>query len=134
MSTEIDFSTNGKCINCNECCSINIPLTKKEFKFIKKIVKNNKEDLLEFYRLFKEKGGHYLMCPFSSIETKKCLIYENRPSICKIYHCHNNKKNILDNLDIAVQKREYNLKDCMPKEIQKHIEEGYKILGERNEI
>ena len=31
-----DYSVNGECINCNECCSVNLPLQERNINFLKK--------------------------------------------------------------------------------------------------
>lgn len=123
-----DYSTNGECQNCNACCTVNLPLTRSEYKYFKKLININIRGIRDFYKLVKEKGKYFLLCPFTNLKTKQCIIYDDRPSICKIYHCHNKGNEILKNYDIAMSsQRKHRLKDCLPKDIVRHIEEGERL-------
>lgn len=81
----LDFSNNGKCSKCGECCGSVLPLTKKDFVRIGKFVKPLKSKLIESGNkcIFRQDG--------------KCLIYAVRPFVCRVYHCNyeNGVKNLL---------------------------------------
>lgn len=84
--TPVNLSKNGECIECSSCCSIFTPISIEELKILKrlftgKIIKNYVKILNE------NKEGFSATCPFSDFETKKCLIYNLRPSVCKTFHC-----------------------------------------------
>lgn len=93
-----DFTTNGKCSKCGECCSNLLPLTNKEIKRLRYLVK--KRNLKPYTRVSESTnvfGNTYDMtCPFLNKENK-CEVYEDRPYICRTFMC--NKKE-LTNQDI----------------------------------
>lgn len=86
-----NFTDNGKCVSCGNCCTALLPITKEEIKAIKryirrkhiKIVKNSNVDL-------------DLTCPFRNNTEKKCNIYEVRPTICRDFKCDKPQKLIDD--------------------------------------
>lgn len=125
-----DYSVNGKCINCNECCSVNLPLTRKEYKFFKKVIAVNIKAIRNNYEIFMKKGLYFLRCPFSSLENKRCQIYKDRPTICRVYHCHKELKYDEETIKLAKANTSHNLIDCLPKDIQRNIKEGFKKLEE----
>lgn len=86
-----DFTNNGKCSNCGQCCSNLLPLSDNEVKTIKKYIKKHK---------LKEQRhnvmvGVDMMCPFRDEANKKCLIYEIRPAICRQFMCNHTKEDIM---------------------------------------
>lgn len=88
-----DFTHNGKCCNCGECCSNFLPLSRKEVKRIKSYIKKHH---------IKEQRHNALMgvdmtCPFRDETNKKCLIYEVRPDICRAFNCNQSHDVILSN-------------------------------------
>lgn len=125
-----DYSVNGECINCNECCSVNLPLTRKEYKFFKKVIAVNIKAIRNNYEIFMKKGLYYLRCPFSDLESKQCQIYKDRPTICRIYHCHKELRYDEETIKLAKANTSHNLIDCLPKDIQRNIREGFKKLKE----
>ena len=80
---------NPKCTNCNECCSIQTLITKKERMRIYRFLESNPEIKERVMARTEDRfaSNINLKCPFSSDETKKCDIYNARPDICKEYHC-----------------------------------------------
>ncbi|MGL4774522.1 MAG: YkgJ family cysteine cluster protein [Clostridium sp.] len=87
--TDLD---NPRCNNCNECCSYATILTEEEFKALKKFISTTagKKIYQEAKRKHKAKAIKYrsinFMCPFSS-KTRKCMIYNLRPKVCRDFHC-----------------------------------------------
>lgn len=77
-----DFTKNGKCSGCGNCCSDLLPVTDEELEVIRKYVKKHRIKS----QVPKVVNGVYLMCPFRS--TKGCVIYEVRPQICKSFVCN----------------------------------------------
>ena len=77
-----DFTKNGKCSGCGNCCSDLLPVTDKELGVIKEYVKQHKIKS----QVPKVVNGIYLMCPFRN--TTGCVIYEVRPQICKSFICN----------------------------------------------
>ena len=72
-----DFTKKGRCAKCGECCSNFLPLAKSE---VERIIAYVKEQRIN---ISKPKNG---ACPFLSRE-KRCLIYEARPLICRLFKC-----------------------------------------------
>lgn len=88
----MDLTKNGKCSRCGQCCSNFIPLTPSEAKNLRELIKED----IEVQIKTDDKGRVYMLCPFllmspDSDETR-CSIYENRPSICRIYQCNKTQK------------------------------------------
>ena len=84
-----DFTVNGKCSNCGQCCSNCLPLSEAEIKKIKAYVKQHK---------IKEQRhnvavGVDMTCPFRDEANRKCLIYEIRPAICREFVCNHTQIN-----------------------------------------
>ena len=73
------------CSKCGGCCTIGIPITRKEEKVIREYIKENnieKEELID-----KENNNFYADCCFHDRKTKLCKIYPVRPNICKSFKC-----------------------------------------------
>lgn len=86
-----DFTKDGKCSNCGQCCSNLLPLSEAEIKRIKAYIKKHG---------IKEQRHNALMavdmtCPFRDERNKKCLIYEIRPAICREFMCNHTHADIL---------------------------------------
>lgn len=110
------YSKNGNCDNCTECCTVNLPLTKEEFNYLKKLI--TKEKINE-YKLNINMGTIDLRCPFlkfHNMENRKgeCTIYDKRPYICRVYHCNPNYAKQVD----RKIKLDYKLIDTLPKDIK----------------
>lgn len=78
----IDNTICGKCSRCGECCSNFLPISQNELDIIQEyVIKNNikpcKQNLIM---------KQQLTCPY--YDGKKCLIYEVRPLICKVFYCN----------------------------------------------
>lgn len=78
-----DNTTNGVCNGCGQCCSSLLPLTDKDVKRIKYLIRSkkliparshNKLEIIDF-------------CPFLTTENR-CSIYKDRPAICKHFQCN----------------------------------------------
>lgn len=78
----IDFSCNGKCSCCGECCSCFLPVTQNEINVIQKYIIEHKIRPQKQLLVMENK----LTCPYYN--GKKCLIYEVRPLICKEFYCY----------------------------------------------
>jgi hypothetical protein len=82
-----DYTINGKCSCCGNCCSDLLVLTETEISKIKKLVE--KEGIKP---VLHEKNN--FSCPFLNLENR-CNIYEKRPWICRSYLCRNTSELIL---------------------------------------
>jgi Fe-S-cluster containining protein len=82
----VDYTNKGKCSNCGECCSNFLPLTDDDIQRIREYIKEHDIKAVNRTYPFAEKtiDGR---CPFRSDTERKCLIYEVRPAICKVFKC-----------------------------------------------
>ena len=85
-----DFTNNGECIRCGNCCSDFLPLSKREIKDIRRYIKkhNIKRQAHTFVPLNITADALDATCPFYSHLEKKCVIYETRPDICREFKCN----------------------------------------------
>lgn len=89
-----DFTENGKCIGCGNCCSNLLPLSEKEISDIRSYVKNHKiKKQKHVLYVLKKQPDIDMLCPFldDSQPNKKCTIYPVRPLICKDFICAKGK-------------------------------------------
>ena len=93
-----DFSNNGKCSNCGNCCSNFLPMTKAEINTIKKYIEEHgiREQILVAPTADPKID---LTCPFRSEAEKKCLIYPVRPVICKVFMCYHKSEDVYKRRD-----------------------------------
>lgn len=89
-----------KCSQCGECCGPFLPLTYKEIKRIKKVIKdyNLTFDIKDY---IKDDSIH-MQCPFLDMKSRLCKLHAInpvlKPDVCKKFMCnldeltiHNNK-------------------------------------------
>ena len=86
-----DFTKDGKCSNCGECCSNCLPLSEAEIKRIKAYIK--KHGIKE--QRHNVMSGVDMTCPFRDNANRKCLIYEIRPAICREFMCNHTHDDIM---------------------------------------
>lgn len=79
-----NYCVDGKCINCGECCSLDVAISTNESRKLRKMLK---ERHIEKYYKMLEEGVLRNECPFRI--NSKCDIYDSpsKPSICRIYIC-----------------------------------------------
>ena len=84
---------NPNCNNCSECCSLLTMITPDEFEFyLKYFTKDKKgreifkQGVTRWVEVGRRANSFNMTCPFIS-KTKRCLIYQIRPRICKEFHC-----------------------------------------------
>ena len=73
----------SECKKCGKCCGSLLPLTEKDQKRVEYIIKAHR---IKPQRLRYD----YLTCPFLT-SSNKCIIYNHRPTICKIFKCEHSK-------------------------------------------
>ncbi len=84
-----DFTNNGVCSKCGNCCSRTLPMTQKEINQIKLYIK--KHNIKRQVHMVNVLAGKQVdwVCPFlDNTKANKCTIYEVRPSICREFNCH----------------------------------------------
>ena len=82
-----DCSNNGICSNCGGCCNDIIPLSNGDINRIKQYVK--KHNIKPINHCLLQPNALDTVCPFRDENENKCVIYEVRPYICRIFSCHN---------------------------------------------
>lgn len=94
-----DFTVNGECSGCGECCSNLLPISSFEIKRIKRYVEKHK---IPEQNVFAPVSGPTwdMTCPFRSEKERKCLIYEVRPEICRVFKCDQNREEIIRNKNV----------------------------------
>lgn len=98
-----DFTIDGKCSECGECCSNFLPIASSEIKVIKRYIKKHK--IKEQTRCQPVAGPTLDMtCPFRSEVEKGCLIYQVRPEICRVFMCNQSKEEIRRNKTVLNRK------------------------------
>lgn len=103
----INCCKNHQCSRCGECCSPNIPFTKKELKVIKEYLETH-PDICEEANNNKLIDGEnvYIKCTF--FKDNKCLIYPVRPLICRQFKCDQCESTMEQNRDAAHKRADYN--------------------------
>ncbi len=92
-----DYTCNGKCSNCGNCCGDLLPLSHKEIKTIKYYLRHHRDIKATPQDLTAKIDN---TCPFRDNENKKCKIYEVRPRICSAFKCDYNQEDILKQRDL----------------------------------
>ena len=85
-----NFTKDGKCTCCGNCCTALLPVTKEELKTIKRYIKK------KHIKPVTHTGGIDFTCPFRNDEKKICNIYEVRPTICRDFKCDKPQKKFDD--------------------------------------
>lgn len=84
-----DFTDNGKCVQCGNCCSNLLPMSKAEIETILRYIKKHHiTEQKHFLPLAVPSID--LTCPFldDGKKTEKCTIYAVRPQICRSFPCN----------------------------------------------
>lgn len=104
-----NFTKDGKCSGCGECCSNYLPISSSEKKEIKRYIEKNgiKECKHNAYFLAKQPEMD-MTCPFldDSKKDKKCTIYAVRPKICRVFQCNIPPSEIKENKIAFMQTHE----------------------------
>lgn len=92
-----DFTCNGKCSCCGNCCGDILHLSKKEIKVIDEYLKKNKVEPTPRCVLVEYDGT----CPFRDNKNKICKIYEVRPEICRVFKCDKTVKQVYEEREMT---------------------------------
>lgn len=91
-----DFTKNGKCSGCGNCCANFLPISDVEIERIRQYIK--KHGVTEQIRRYPTAEPMIdMMCPFRNEAEKKCTIYEIRPAICRDFLCDKPDKELKAN-------------------------------------
>ena len=86
-----NFTKNGKCSGCGNCCTNLLPMSQKEVDTVHRYIKRNK--IKECKHLLPVATPTYDMtCPFRDNDNGICTIYEVRPMVCRKFICDNEKR------------------------------------------
>lgn len=88
-----DFTVDGKCSNCGQCCSNILPISQKEIKTIRRYIDEHGIEE-QICRYPTSAPTIELTCPFRDDSQKKCLIYKVRPAICRDFKCDKPRQKI----------------------------------------
>lgn len=79
-----DFTKDGECIRCGQCCTEILPLTNEEMRQIRNYVMRHhiRNQHLRVLNVQRD-----ITCPLLSPK-RECLIYEVRPAICRSFKCN----------------------------------------------
>jgi hypothetical protein len=88
-----DYTQDGHCSSCGQCCSNTLPMSKKEAVRIREYVqrKHIKECVNRPPTMEPVKDW---TCPFRDNVKRICTIYEVRPAICRDLQCDKPRKDI----------------------------------------
>lgn len=92
-----NFTCNGSCSNCGQCCGDILHLSKNEIKEIDNYLKKHKIDPTPKSIMV----DYDNTCPFRDNENKKCKIYEVRPQICRAYKCDKTPEEAYKNRELS---------------------------------
>lgn len=86
-----NFTKDGKCSSCGNCCSNLLPMSKKEIRTIHDYIRKN--NIRESKHILPVVNHPYDMtCPFRDNGKKICTIYPVRPEICRQFICDSEKR------------------------------------------
>lgn len=98
-----DYTVDGECSNCGQCCSNFLPISAKEIKAIHRYIR--KHDIKEQRTCWPTvEPVTDFTCPFRSDNERKCLVYEVRPLICRDFQCDKPRKGIWAERDLLQSK------------------------------
>lgn len=92
-----NFTCNGKCSGCGQCCGDILHLSKPEIKQIDKYLKQHKIEATPRCTMVTYDNT----CPFRDNKEKKCKIYEVRPQICRVYKCDKTPEEAYKNRELT---------------------------------
>ena len=86
-----DFTNNGKCSECGQCCGRFLPVSQKEINQIHRYIEKHNIGIQEHGTALLSGKFVDMTCPFVNLtkHKHKCAIYEVRPLICREYICCN---------------------------------------------
>ena len=127
---EVLSDKNCNCYGCVECCTVFLPVSKQELKFLKgksNLIKDRLQEIKENF----DKGIADFTCPFIN-KSGGCLIYNDRPFICKNFHCNSKFRTDLTKKGIPFMT--HLLIELYPKKLQEKIRLAYFVSGLGGEI
>lgn len=94
-----DFTEDGKCSGCGNCCANFLPISDVEIKRIKRyVMEHGITESVCRYPLTKPLVD--ITCPFRDEVAKKCKIYQVRPAICRDFVCNKSPESLKRNKEL----------------------------------
>lgn len=88
-----DYTKDGECSCCGECCADLLPVSDIEIRRIKKyMAKHGIKEQKHFVPY--ARPTYDFTCPFRNNLERKCVIYEVRPAIYRDFRCDKPRKEI----------------------------------------
>ena len=88
-----DYTKDGECSRCGNCCSDLLPISAKEVRQIREYVRRH--HIQECVNRPPTAGPvQDWTCPFRDNMKKICTVYEVRPAICRDFRCDKPRKQI----------------------------------------
>lgn len=94
-----DFTVDGKCSDCGNCCSDFLPISEKEIKAIRRYIRQNNIKEQKHIVPTAQVSMDWT-CPFRDNTNKRCVIYPVRPAICRDFKCDKPKQQIWADRDM----------------------------------
>ena len=92
-----NYTCNGECSGCGQCCGDILNLSKEEILRIDRYLKRHKVDPTPMIKLV----SYDNTCPFRDNKNKKCKIYEVRPDICRVFQCNKTPDEVVRNKEMT---------------------------------
>mgnify|MGYP003261505293 FL=1 len=105
-----NYTVNGKCSKCGNCCSDILPLSDDEIRKIHKYIRQN--GIRESKHLIPvAKPVLDMTCPFRDNGKKICTIYEVRPEICRQFICDNEQQSKMNRERLRVGRCVFSMRE-----------------------
>lgn len=86
-----DFTKDGKCSGCGNCCSNALPMSDVDIIRIKAYIIAHNITERRNHPPYAVAPEFDMTCPFRDNSERKCTIYPVRPEICRLFICNNQK-------------------------------------------
>ena len=90
-----NYTKNGECSKCGECCSALLPLKRSEVVKLRRIIKERNIKPHCVPKVVAVNPMFDLTCPFLT-DNHECSIYDDRPYICRVFKCDKGKPSASD--------------------------------------
>lgn len=101
-----DYTVDGKCCGCGNCCSAILPMNDKEIREIRQYIETHHiEECKHLIPLARQPFD--MTCPFLDTDKKKdkCRIYPVRPFICRKFICDSEQRAKMTRAEVGQTRR-----------------------------
>lgn len=102
-----DYTVNGICSHCGNCCTHHLHILPSEIARIKQYIQTHDIKPCHHTKATNGEAGGFVIdfvCPFFDDSKHICRIYEVRPAICQVYQCNHSQEEISDHYDALFAK------------------------------